>query len=122
MKIFFVTLGLLSLGLGLAGILLPLLPATPFFLLSAYLFARSSKPLHDWMLAHRIFGPIIQNWRENKSISLYGKVSAMIAIFATFIISILLDVPSHVLLIQGVTLSLVSLFILTRNAPPKNDA
>ncbi len=61
-----VLLGFLSVGLGTAGIFLPLLPTTPFMLLAGYLFARSSKRWHEWLLRHRHFGPYIYAFR-NKS-------------------------------------------------------
>ena len=58
--------GMLMVGLGAAGIVLPLVPTTPFLLLAAYLFARSSPRWHAWLLNHRHFGPYIHAWR-NKS-------------------------------------------------------
>lgn len=54
------------LGLGTTGIFLPLLPTTPFLLLAAYLFARSSRRMHNWLLTHRYLGPYIHAFR-NKS-------------------------------------------------------
>jgi uncharacterized protein len=59
----FAAAGLLCVGLGALGILLPGLPATPFLLLAAYCFARSFPGLHRWLLAHRWFGPYIQGAR-----------------------------------------------------------
>jgi len=50
--------------LGAIGIVLPLLPTTPFILLAAFCFARSSKRCHGWLVNHKVFGPIITNWTE----------------------------------------------------------
>lgn len=58
--------GFVAVALGLAGIPLPLLPTTPFLLLAAFCFARGSKRWHDWLLAHRIFGPYIAAFREGR--------------------------------------------------------
>jgi uncharacterized membrane protein YbaN (DUF454 family) len=63
---FFLVSGVLMVALGTAGIFLPLLPTTPFLLLAAYLFARSSDRLHVWLLGHRYLGPYIHAFR-NKS-------------------------------------------------------
>lgn len=114
MKIFLIISGIISLILGIVGILLPLLPTTPFLLLSAFCFARSSEKLHDWLLCHPSFGPAIIDWRENGSISKRNKTYAIVTILLTLLLSVLFKVPLAVLLIQMAVLSIVSLFILTR--------
>lgn len=57
-------IGFLSLGLAAAGVVLPLLPTTPFLLLAAACFLRSSDRLHRWLIHHRWFGSYIRNYRE----------------------------------------------------------
>ena len=88
MKILFALLGLISLGLGIIGAFLPLLPTVPFVLLSAYLFAKSSDKLHNWLINHRIFGQIIRDFHEKKGISVRGKVTAIGMMWISNIISI----------------------------------
>ncbi len=107
-------LGFIFLALGIIGIVLPLLPTTPFLLLSAFCFARSSEKLHAWLLCHPSFGPAIIDWRENGSISKRNKTYAVVTILITFLLSAILEVPLVVILIQMTVLSIVSLFILTR--------
>lgn len=65
----FVGLGFLMVALGTAGIFLPLLPTTPFLLLAAYLFARSSERWHSWLLSHRYFGPYIHAFRNKTGLT-----------------------------------------------------
>jgi uncharacterized protein len=60
--------GFVSLILAVIGIVLPILPTTPFVLLAAACFARSSKRFHDMLLANRVTGPIIHEWTEHRSI------------------------------------------------------
>lgn len=67
MRWLFLGLGLAALALALLGIFLPVLPTTPFVLLAAALFARGSGRLHHYLLHHRVFGPIIQDWEEHRS-------------------------------------------------------
>ena len=74
--IFFVA-GLAALALGVAGIFLPVLPTTPLVLLAAACFARSYRPFHEWMLAHRLFGPLLQEWHEHRSIPYRTKLFAI---------------------------------------------
>jgi uncharacterized membrane protein YbaN (DUF454 family) len=106
--------GFVATALGLAGIVLPLVPATPFFLLAAFAFARSSPRFHDWLVNHPRIGPAIRDWQREGAISRKAKRLAMIAIVATFVLSLLLGVPGWMLAVQGVVLLAVSVFILTR--------
>jgi len=89
MKKLLALLGLISLALGIIGAFLPLLPTTPFVLLSAYLFAKSSDKLHSWLMTHKIFGQLIRDFHEEKAISMQGKVAAISTMWISNIISIL---------------------------------
>jgi uncharacterized protein len=60
--------GVVSLALGIVGIVLPLLPTTPFVLLAAACFSRGSVRCERWLLAHRTFGPLVRDWREHRAI------------------------------------------------------
>ena len=84
-KTLFVVLGALSLLLGLVGIFVPLLPTTPFLLLAAALWVRSSPKLYAWLLAHRRLGPYIRNFRENRAIPLRAKILSVTLLWATLL-------------------------------------
>ena len=75
--------GFLSLGLGAAGIFLPVLPTTPFLLLAAACFMRSSDRLHEWMLTNRWFGPYIRNYREHKAVTKRTKTVTLVLLWGT---------------------------------------
>ena len=111
-------LGWASLGLGALGILLPLLPTTPFLLLAAYFFSRGSRRLHAWLLDHRVFGPPIENWRAHHAISTGAKCAALAAMALILAISALADVRAWVLAVQAFILAGVAVFLLTRPTPP----
>ncbi|MDR0972387.1 MAG: YbaN family protein [Prevotellaceae bacterium] len=83
MKIVLVVLGTISLGLGIIGIFLPLLPTTPFLLLTAALYCRSSERLYNWLLGHRHLGAYIRNFREYKAIPLRAKIISLTLMWAT---------------------------------------
>lgn len=70
-------LGFLFVGVAVLGVILPLLPTTPFVLLAAACFARSSEKWHRWMLANDTFGPMIRNWEKNRCISCRVKLIAI---------------------------------------------
>lgn len=65
---FFLVFGLIALGLGLVGIVLPILPTVPFILLAAFCFARSSDRLHAWLMSHPWFSEALTNWQEQRAI------------------------------------------------------
>ena len=74
MKYVYLFIGSLSLILGVIGIFLPILPTTPFLLLSAALFFRSSPRAYDWLLTHKYLGPYIRSFREDRMIPLRAKI------------------------------------------------
>lgn len=76
-KTLYKPLGFLFLGLGLAGIPLPILPTTPFILLSAWFFARSSPRWHRWLMDSELFGPMIRNWENERCVTCCTKVVAI---------------------------------------------
>jgi uncharacterized membrane protein YbaN (DUF454 family) len=92
-RLVFAALGTLFLGLGLAGIFLPVLPTTPFLLLAAACYARSSRRIFNWLLNHARFGPLIREWREHRAMPYRAKRTALLLIALSFAISIGFFVP-----------------------------
>jgi len=76
-----VTVGIVSVGLGLLGVFVPLLPTTPFLLLAAGCFMRSSQRLYDWLIHHKWFGEYLRNYREHGAISLRAKVVTLVLLW-----------------------------------------
>lgn len=113
--------GSLALLLGAIGVALPLLPTTPFVLVAAFAFAKSSDRLHDWLLEHRIFGQLIKDWRRYGAISRSAKIAGILSIIAVIVMSLLLGAPTHAIVIQLVVLSASALFIVTRPLPPEDQ-
>lgn len=114
MRFIWAGLGLLCLLLGVVGIVLPLLPTVPFLLLAAFLFARSSERLHNWLLSHPRLGPPIEDWQSRGAINPAAKRLATISIVVVFGISLAMGLRPLILGIQAVTLSCVLIFIWTR--------
>lgn len=81
-------LGAVCVLLGVAGLFLPVLPTTPFLLLAAALFARSSSRVYNWLLNHALLGPIILEWREHRSMPWRAKRLALALIALSFTVSI----------------------------------
>ena len=85
MKIVLTLLGLISLGLGIVGIFLPVLPTTPLLLLAAALFLKSNRGLYGWLLNHPKLGPYIRNFMEYKAIPLKIKILSVSMVWITLL-------------------------------------
>lgn len=93
MKVLYILLGSLSLVLGIIGIFLPLLPTTPFLLLTAALYVRSSPRLYNWLLRQKHLGPYIRNFREYKAIPLKAKIISVSLIWITILYCVIFILP-----------------------------
>jgi uncharacterized membrane protein YbaN (DUF454 family) len=118
-RIGWLLIGLVALALGAIGIALPLLPTTPFVLLAAFAFAQSSEKLHQWLLDHNVFGPLIDNWHRYGAISRRAKVVSVVSMIAVLVISLAMAAPAVVIWLQVLVLGAAALFILTRPLPPE---
>ncbi len=110
-----VLVGTVCVGLGLLGIFLPLLPTTPFLLVGAACYARSSERMYNRLLSNRWFGPYIRDYREGKGIPARAKVVGIallwvtIGLSATFVVSVVALKIVLVAIALGVTVFILSL-------------
>ncbi len=80
----FLGIGFAFTGLGVLGAVLPLLPATPFFLVALWAFARSSRRFHDWLYHHPVFGPPLRSFHEHRVVPRYAKALSLGTMTVTF--------------------------------------
>lgn len=113
------TVGLVALLLAALGAVLPLLPTTVFLLVAAFAFARSSNRWHAWLLSHRVFGPLIADWRDHRAIDRRAKILSAASMAAVFGISLALGAGTLVLAVQAVVLGAAAAFVLSRPSPPR---
>ena len=112
-------LGVLFLILGFIGVILPIVPTTPFILLAAYFFAKSSPRVHSWLTSIPLFGNAIIDWERHRVIRPKAKALATIMIIGIFSASIILT-KLHI----GLKIMLVAIasgcigFIITRKSRP----
>ena len=88
-RLAFAALGTLFLLLGIIGIFMPILPTTPFLLLTTACYARSSRRFYNWLMNHPAFGPLIVEWRAYRSIPWRVKLAAVAPMALTFSSSII---------------------------------
>jgi len=70
--------------LGAVGVVLPVLPTTPFMLLALWAFSKSSERFHCWLYNHKFFGPPLQQWNQHRVIPLYAKIMSVSMMSASF--------------------------------------
>jgi len=87
-RYFLIIAGTIFLGFGLIGIFLPILPTTPFLLLSAACYARSSQKFYNWLMNNKWFGNYIKNYREGKGVPLKFKIVTILLLWITIFTSI----------------------------------
>ncbi len=115
LKIVYLVLGMVSLILGIIGIFLPLLPTTPFLLLAAWLFSKSSDRFHHWLMTHPRLGPPILDWQKDGVIRLPTKLLVTFMTLATLGISFCFyTLPSIPKIILPTVMVAVLIFIWTR--------
>ena len=112
-KGFLITAGTLSVGVGVVGIFLPLLPATPFLLVAAACYVRSSNRLYRWLLTNRVTGSYIADYRAGNGIPARAKAVSICVLWITLAISSLMVQIWWVWLILGAVAVGVPLFILS---------
>ncbi|WP_407198931.1 DUF454 family protein [Citrobacter portucalensis] len=87
-RIILIIIGWIAVVLGTLGVVLPLLPTTPFILLAAWCFARSSPRFHDWLLYRSWFGGYLRHWQKHRAMPPGAKLRAILLILVTFGISL----------------------------------
>ena len=106
-----------SLGLGLLGVVLPGLPTVPFILVAAWAAMRGSPRLHRWLLAHRMFGPMIRDWQEQGAITRRSKVLASGTMALCAIILFLVTPRLWVAVVATATMAVVAIWLWLRPEP-----
>lgn len=121
-KYIFIMFGCLSIVLGILGIFLPLLPTTPFLLLAAYFFTRSSKRLHNWLIHHKTFGKYIYDYQTYRAMDRKTKRVAVVSMWCSLLFSMILVSELYLRLLLTVIGIGVTWYILSLRTLKKQDS
>jgi uncharacterized membrane protein YbaN (DUF454 family) len=117
MKLLLIVIGLSSFILGVIGAFLPVLPTTPFMILSALCFSKSSKRLHTWLTSLPYFGSAIIDWEQNKVIRPRAKLAALGTIWLSIGLTIIFaKIHVGLKIMLGIIAISTSTFIWTRKS------
>lgn len=116
---FWFLVGAAATACGVAGAILPLVPTTPFLLVAAYAFARSSPRLEAWLLGHPRFGRLIRNWQQHRGVDPTAKAVAVCVMGLAFALTWALGGSIALLAVQAVVLGAAAVFVLTRPSVPE---
>lgn len=105
------------LGLGVLGVILPGVPTTVFVLVAAWAAMNSSPRLHGWLLAHRLFGPMIRDWRRQGTVSRRAKWLASLSMLACAALLMLTESPRSVALGATAVMAVVAIWLWLRPEP-----
>ena len=115
LRIFYLLIGTTTLVIGLIGVLVPLIPTTPLILISGFCFSKSSPRIHHWLITHKTFGPILNDWENGRIIRPKAKCYSITLMSLLISYSIIFVTDSLYLKVLLFTLCIsVTLFILSR--------
>jgi uncharacterized membrane protein YbaN (DUF454 family) len=115
---FWTGLGLVALAIGVVGLVMPMLPSTPFVLLAAFAFGKGSPRLRRRIEDHRRFGPPVRDWEAHGAIARPLKRLACAVMAVTFAMCVALGLPPLALAVQAACLTAAGAYVLTRREPP----
>lgn len=122
MRALYFSLGWLFFFTGAVGVVLPVLPTTPFMLLALWAFSKSSQRFHNWLYHHKLFGPPIHQWCKHRVIPMQAKVIALSFMSMTMVYLLFFATHHYAYNLLASALILYgALFILTKpSKPPEN--
>ncbi|PLX60018.1 YbaN family protein [Sedimenticola selenatireducens] len=121
-RVVYLALGWLFFGLCMLGVVLPVLPTTPFLLLALWAFSRSSARLHHWLYQHRIFGPALQRWHQHRIIPMHAKLFIVLAMGTSFVYVIGFSrLPAGINFVVVMIMMAVATYLLSRPSSLKPE-
>lgn len=121
MKILFICLGFLFVGIGAVGIVVPILPTTPFLLLASFFFAKGSKRFHDWFMSTKLYKKHLESFVKSRSMTLKSKLTILLPVSAMLIITFIFVNNLHARIILVILFIGKYLYFFTQIKTIKNE-
>ena len=121
MKILFICLGFLFVGIGAVGIVVPILPTTPFLLLASFFFAKGSKRFHDWFMSTKLYKKHLESFVKSRSMTLKSKLTILLPVSAMLIITFIFVNNLHARIVLVILFIGKYLYFFTQIKTIKNE-
>lgn len=120
-RVGYLVIGLACVGLGVLGAFLPVLPTTPFLLISLWAFSKSSVRLETWLLNHKRFGPRLVAWRTDRVIPWPAKLMAWGSMIASLTLMIVLGRPWWQVALAASVMAVGATYVASKPSRPPVD-
>ena len=110
----YVALAVFFVALGAVGIVVPVLPTTPFLLLASFFSAKSSPRIHRYIVESRLFGPTVRDWQQHRGIRLRTKVQAIVLVLVGLGIMVISAAEYPIWIVTGLLLGAVGMTVILR--------
>lgn len=121
MRILFIVLGFMFVGIGAIGIIVPILPTTPFLLLASFFFARGSKRFHNWFISTSIYKRHLESFVKSKAMTLKSKLTILIPVSAMLITTFIFTNNLHIRILLIILFISKYLYFFTQIRTIKNE-
>jgi uncharacterized membrane protein YbaN (DUF454 family) len=119
----YVLLGVVCVGIGMVGVVVPGLPTTVFLLIALWCFTKASPRMERWLREHTVLGPFIRDWESQRAVPRSAKVLAGVTMLASVLLAwIGFGIPGWAVALMSVTLGTVFVYIATRPEPTRSEA
>lgn len=121
MRILFICLGFLFVGIGAVGIVVPILPTTPFLLLASFFFAKGSKRFHDWFMSTKIYKKHLESFVQSRAMTLKSKLTILLPVSAMLIVTFIFVNNLHARIVLVILFISKYLYFFTQIKTIKED-
>ncbi|RED52499.1 YbaN family protein [Aestuariispira insulae] len=115
LRLVYLLIGFIAVGLAFVGILLPIMPTVPFLIVALWAFSKSSEKFHNWLYSHKSFGPILRDWDQYRVVPIWGKIWSSAAMAGSLVMMIFLfKVPLWAVSCAAVVMAAIAWYILSK--------
>jgi uncharacterized membrane protein YbaN (DUF454 family) len=120
-RILWLILGWFCVAIGIAGLILPLLPGVPVLLIALWAFSKSSKRFHDWLYTHKVYGPPLRAWHQHRVITPRAKMAAAGGMTVAVAILVATGASTILIVVVACVMASCAAYVLTRPSyPPRS--